>query len=118
MRPAVPNWLRASQKKAQRTGQRTGQHSLQSRLKSRYKLISLQSEVIVADGLIEIDDIRMLLFKACDEAGAQYRWAEKNGVSAAYVSDVLSGRRDPGESIAKAFGYEPVTMYRRIERTK
>ena len=44
-------------------------------------------------------------------AGGQAKWAEANGVSAAYVSDCLNLRREIGEGIAKPLGYQPATMY-------
>lgn len=52
-----------------------------------------------------------MLREACETAGSQKAWAAANGVSTAYVSDVLAGRRDPGEGIAKAFGLKPITVY-------
>ena len=52
-----------------------------------------------------------MLQAACKEAGSQRAWARANGVSDAYVSDCLAGRREPGDSIARALGYRPVTMY-------
>ena len=50
------------------------------------------------------DDVRSLLAKACDKAGGIRSWARGNGVSAAYVSDILAKRREPGPSICRAFG--------------
>lgn len=44
---------------------------------------------------------------------SQTAWAKKHGVSAAYVSDVLAGRREPGKLILDALGLERVTSYRR-----
>lgn len=58
-----------------------------------------------------------MLRDACEAAGSQKAWANANGVSTAYVSDVLAGRRDPGEGIAKAFGLRPVTMYEPLRRS-
>lgn len=57
------------------------------------------------------------LRKACEKAGSQRAWAERNGVSEAYVTDVLKGRRRPGNSIACRFGYEQVMMYRETTLT-
>lgn len=44
---------------------------------------------------------------------SQADWSRKHGVSAAYVSDVLAGRRDPGKMILDALGLERVVTYRR-----
>ena len=61
------------------------------------------------------DDVRDLLKRACERAGTQGAWAKAHEVSAAYVSDVLLGRRDPGPAICEALGLEavPATTYRR-----
>lgn len=41
----------------------------------------------------------------------QAEWARTHGISAAYVSDVIQGRREPGEKILKALGLEKVVTY-------
>lgn len=53
-----------------------------------------------------------ILQSACDKAGSQWKWAMQHTLSPAYVSDVLNGRRAPGESILKALGYEKEVNYR------
>ncbi len=55
-----------------------------------------------------------LLKERVDEAGGQARFAKLACVSPQYVCDCLKGRRDIGKGIARALGYEPVTMYRPI----
>lgn len=60
------------------------------------------------------DRIIKMLVNACDKAGSQAAWAKEHGMSAAYVSDVLSGRRDPGEKALKALGLERVVIYRKL----
>jgi hypothetical protein len=52
------------------------------------------------------DDVRNLLSRACDQAGGIRSWAREHGLSAAYVSDVLAKRREPGPSICEAFGLQ------------
>lgn len=64
------------------------------------------------------DEMRAMLRAACEAAGSQIAWAKANGLSSAYVSDVLAGRREPGRSIAEAFGYQPVTMYVEVQRAQ
>ncbi len=63
-------------------------------------------------------NVRDLLRNACFKEGSLRAWARKHKLSAAYVSDVLLDRRDPGPSICKAFGIEQVrgdTMYRKVK---
>jgi hypothetical protein len=64
------------------------------------------------------DDIRNLLASAVGKAGGIRAWARNNDVSAAYVSDVLAKRREPGPSICLVFGVqaERETVYRKIKR--
>jgi DNA-binding transcriptional regulator YdaS (Cro superfamily) len=61
------------------------------------------------------DGIRKLLLAACNEAGGQRAWAHANGVSDAYVTDVLHGRREPGPSICNPLGYEREIQYRKVK---
>jgi hypothetical protein len=60
---------------------------------------------------VKMSDMRALLKVAIFDAGGQKAWAEANGVSPQYVCDALQGRRDIGESIAKAFKLVPITLY-------
>lgn len=62
--------------------------------------------------LLDIDDVTNALAKAIAQAGTQAKWGAENGVSTAYVSDALNGRREPGKKILDALGYEAVTYYR------
>lgn len=48
---------------------------------------------------------------ACRRAGGQARWAMEHGISPAYVSDVLGGRRDPGPKILTPLGLVVTTSY-------
>jgi hypothetical protein len=40
------------------------------------------------------------------------------GVSPAYMSDILNGRREPGESVLRALGFRKVVRYERIPETE
>ncbi len=60
-----------------------------------------------------LDEVLALLERKCREAGGQAAWARTAGVSAAYVSDVLNHRREPGRSILDPLGLEKVAGYRR-----
>lgn len=57
------------------------------------------------------DDVREKLRKAVD--GNASAWARPLGISQAYVSDVLAGRREPGDKILQALGLEKVVTYRK-----
>lgn len=64
--------------------------------------------------MITNDDLLKLLKKACKEAGTQRKWALTNGISPAYVNDVLHGNRDVGKVIVEALlgvGYEKKPMW-------
>lgn len=43
----------------------------------------------------------------------QKEWAKKAGISPAYLSDFLQGRRGAGPAILKALGFEPTPFYRK-----
>ena len=65
-----------------------------------------------------LDDVLALLAKQCERTGSQVAWAKANGVSAAYVSDVLGRRREPGEAILTALGLERVVIYKRTHTSR
>jgi hypothetical protein len=46
-----------------------------------------------------------ILETACREAGSQRAWAEANGLSPAFVNDVLQGKRGVTGRIAEVLGY-------------
>lgn len=68
---------------------------------------------IVSNDLHTTDKVLSELRKACDDAGSQLAWAEANGLSPSFVSDVLKERRDPSDRLSEALGFERVTMYRK-----
>jgi len=55
------------------------------------------------------DDVRKLLRERAN--GNQAAWAREQGISAQYVCDVLTGRREPGEAILKALKVERRVTY-------
>lgn len=57
------------------------------------------------------DDVRRML-RECTDVVGQKQWAKDVGVSAAYVCDVLQGRREPGQSICDGLGVERVVTYK------
>ena len=59
------------------------------------------------------DRFRSYLRNAIDGEGwTQAAFAKEFGFSPQYLGDVLNGRRDPGEKILDAVGYERVVTYR------
>lgn len=58
--------------------------------------------------IIHRDDVVKLLERLCQKLGSQKALAEKLGVSPSYISDVLSGRRDISESLARKLGLKVV----------
>jgi hypothetical protein len=54
--------------------------------------------------------IQMLL-DACAEAGSQKALAERTGVSPAFLSDVLTGRREATDRLLGAIGMERRTIF-------
>ena len=54
--------------------------------------------------ILDTNDIRQLLAAKCKEAGSQAAWAKAHSVSGQYVSDVLAGRREPGDAVLAGLG--------------
>lgn len=52
------------------------------------------------------DDVVRALHDACAELGSQKAWAKRQGISPAYVNDLLQGRREPNDRIAAMLGFE------------
>lgn len=57
------------------------------------------------------EEVRRHLRAECEEAGGQKAWAEKHGLSLAYVNAVLVRGQSIGDGIAKALGLRRVVMY-------
>ena len=62
--------------------------------------------------LLDTASVTSRLISEVERAGNQTRWCIENDVSPAYLSDVLKGRREPGEKILAALGLERITYYR------
>lgn len=60
-------------------------------------------------------DLYTALCNKCTEAGGQSAFAKKHGVSVAYVSDVLNGRKSPGPALLKAMGLRKVVRYEPVK---
>lgn len=59
------------------------------------------------------EGVRTRLRAACKQCGSQQFWARAHGVSDSYVSDVLTGRREPGDAILRGLGLVRFVRYRR-----
>jgi hypothetical protein len=57
------------------------------------------------------EQVVALLESECAKTGSQAAWARKNHVSPAYLSDVLTGRREPGGKLLGALGLERFVSY-------
>lgn len=66
----------------------------------------------MADIYLDAIDVCHRLMTACKNAGGQKAWSEANGVSPAYVSDVLHSRREPGPALLEALGLVRIVRYR------
>jgi len=62
--------------------------------------------------LLTIRDVLDILRRQVEAAGSQQAFAERAGVSQAYVGDILRGQRTPGAKILHALGLEKVVAYR------
>lgn len=59
------------------------------------------------------DQALALIRKKIDGEGSQLAFARKHDLSPAYISDVITGRRDPSKAILDAAGLERVVTYRK-----
>lgn len=56
-------------------------------------------------------DVCGRLNKACKAAGGQGAWAERHGLTGAYVSSVLRAKQEPGPAILEALGLRKIVRY-------
>jgi hypothetical protein len=59
------------------------------------------------------DTVVAALQTAIHAAGSQKAFAQQHAISEQYITDVLHGRREPGQKILDALGYEKVVLYRK-----
>jgi hypothetical protein len=64
----------------------------------------LNNPAPLGDGLITSEAVRCMLMAACMEAGSQREWGARYGISQAYLSNVLTGRLEPGPAVLAALG--------------
>lgn len=60
---------------------------------------------------LTLQDVIELIRGEAEKTGSQKELAKKLGVSAQYISDILNGRREPGDAILKPLGLRKVTTY-------
>lgn len=61
--------------------------------------------------VISEQDALDLIIEIVDEEGSQSAAANRLGISAAYLSDILSGARSISDKVANKLGYSKVSMY-------
>ena len=63
--------------------------------------------------LLDAEAVRRMLVAVIGAVGTQSAFADRHGISAAYVSEVVRGTRDPGPAVLDALGLERVVGSRR-----
>lgn len=53
-----------------------------------------------------LEQVKQILAARVRAAGTAKNWADANDIAPSYVSDVLRGRKEPGERILTALGIE------------
>lgn len=66
---------------------------------------------------MRIDGVIRELVSACQRCGGQSAFAKKWGISPAYVSDVINGRREPGPGILIPLGLQRSMTYEPLPDT-
>lgn len=62
---------------------------------------------------ITTEQLRQWVVAELNNWPSQESYAAANGFSAQYLSDFLNGRRDPGDKILDAIGFERIVRFRR-----
>jgi len=75
-----------------------------------------QPPAVVAEGFRRVrqyglDEVWNRLAAACRDAGGQKAWAERNRLSAAYVSQVANAQREAGESMLRLLGLRRLVRF-------
>lgn len=60
---------------------------------------------------LTLQDVIELIRGEAEKTGSQKELAKKLDVSAQYISDILNGRREPGDAILKPLGLHKVVTY-------
>jgi transcriptional regulator with XRE-family HTH domain len=62
------------------------------------------------------DELVKLLQRRVQTAGTQAALAKELGITAAYLGDVLNGKRKPGPTVLNALGFRRVITYVKDEK--
>ncbi len=65
---------------------------------------------------MRIDQLLALINKKVEDAGSQRAVALELGITPAYLSDVLSRRREPGESVLAPLGLRKKITYEKVDQ--
>lgn len=60
------------------------------------------------------DEVRALLKESVAAAKTNKEWAANAGVSAAYLTDMLLGNREPSSKVLTALGLEKIVIYQKV----
>lgn len=71
----------------------------------------MDSKAIRDQEILTAEDLRVELSWRCKHAGGLREWARRNGVSAGHVSNVIAGKKGPGESVTGAMGLTRQVVY-------
>jgi len=61
------------------------------------------------------DEMKTKILAVVKSAGSQYAAAKQLDISAAYLSDILAGKRAISDSLARKLGFRRSLMYRKEE---
>ena len=73
----------------------------------------LKTELKIIIECLDAWSVMDLIAKAIETAGSQEALAIEWGISELYLSDILRGRREPGNKILKNMGLVKVLVYRK-----
>jgi hypothetical protein len=65
-----------------------------------------ETNTLRSEATLRTDEVLQRLRQACREAGSQKAWAYSAGFSAAFVGDVLGGRRPISDNILRCLGLQ------------
>jgi len=76
------------------------------------------SSLTEASRMMSVDQHAMvtLLKTECQKCGSQKAFAKQHGYSPAFINDVLHGRREVSENLARILGYQRIVSFRNIKQ--
>ena len=86
------------------------------------EVVALGQPIEVSPGdIFAIGGMRALLKASCANAGGMRAWGRLHGITAAYISRVIAGKKLPGPKLLDALNLQPSTVYvfkNRVRRGK